>query len=318
MNYNINEVHNVFANIGYYSKQPFFNSVYPSNRQVVNPELTNEKIFSAELGYGFRSPKFNANVNVYRTQWGDRWMRRTGLTHTLLDGSTVSGYSEVSGVKEIHQGVEFDGVYKAFSFLEFQGMFSWGDYFYEGNATGSNFDDNNNPVTVAGGSSTNTLYLDKVKVGGTSSNSIPQMTASLGATLKPVKDLDIYGTWRYVGKVYSTMDAATFTTEGKQALKLPDFNLFDLGASFKIRLKDAAQFFTIGANVYNLFDTTYIQDGATNILGTDSPTTLADGTANTNKLTYEQLGYMYKGIATANRVFFGFGRTWAATLSFNF
>lgn len=318
-NYNINEVHNVFANIGYYSKQPFFNSVYPSNRQVVNPTLTNEKIFSAELGYGFRTPKLNANVNVYRTQWGDRWMRRTGLTHTLVDGSTIQGYSEVSGVKEIHQGVEFDGVYKAFSFLEFQGMFSWGDYFYEGNATGANFDDNNNPVTVAGGTNTNELYLDKVKVGGTSNNSIPQMTASLGATLKPVKDLDIYGTWNYVGKVYATMDAATFTKAGNQALKLPDFNLFDLGASYKIRLKDSAQYFTIGANVYNLFDTTYIQDGATNIKTkqlsdfTDSATA---GTAQQQYSAYQAT--LYKGLDPSNRVFFGFGRTWSATLSFNF
>ncbi|WP_449401659.1 TonB-dependent receptor [Epilithonimonas caeni] len=322
VNYNINEVHNVFANIGFYSKQPFFNSVYPSNRQVVNPTLTNEKIFSAELGYGFRTPKFNANVNVYRTQWGDRWMRRTGLTHTLVDGSTITGYSEVSGVKEIHQGIEFDGVYKAFSFLEFQGMFSWGDYFYEGNATGSNFDDNNNPVTVAGGTNTNELYLDKVKVGGTSNNSIPQMTASLGATVKPVKDFDIYGTWSYVGKIYATMDASTFTTAGNQALKLPDFNLFDLGASYKIRLKDSAQYFTIGANVYNLFDTTYIQDGATNIVKK-----VSDFKTNTNTAEQAQQLYntymsdpnnFYKGIDKSNRVFFGFGRTWAATLSFNF
>ena len=55
LNYNIDNNHNVFGNIGYYSKQPFMNSVYPSNLQVVNPSLTNEKIFSAEIGYGFRS-----------------------------------------------------------------------------------------------------------------------------------------------------------------------------------------------------------------------------------------------------------------------
>lgn len=46
LNYNIDNNHNVFGNIGYYSKQPFMNSVYPSNLQVVNPSLTNEKIFS--------------------------------------------------------------------------------------------------------------------------------------------------------------------------------------------------------------------------------------------------------------------------------
>jgi hypothetical protein len=160
-NYNINENHNVFANIGYYSKQPFFNSVYPSNFQVVNPTLTNEKIFSAEVGYGFRSPKFSANVNIYRTSWGDRWLRRTNQTFTLPDNTTATGYAEISGITEIHQGVEVDAVYKPLNFLEFQAMFSWGDYYYEGNATGAAFDDNNNPLTLAGSSTSTTLYLDK-------------------------------------------------------------------------------------------------------------------------------------------------------------
>ena len=238
-NYNINDYHNVFANIGYYSKQPFMNSVYPSNLQVVNPNLTNEKIFSAEIGYGFRSPKLTANINLYRTEWKDRWLRRSNQVFEVADPTTptgigtVNGYSEISGITQLHMGVEVDAVYKPFHFLEFQGMLSYGDYQYKGNATGTNFDDNNNPVAVVGNKTTNTLYLDGVKVGGSSSNSIPQVTASLGATVRPVKDLNIYGTWRYVGKLYSSIDAATFTTVANQqrgSLQLPDFNLFDIGA----------------------------------------------------------------------------------------
>ncbi|GEJ48069.1 TonB-dependent receptor [Chryseobacterium sp. ON_d1] len=320
-NYNINEQHNVFANIGYYSKQPFLNTVYPSNQQLINPYLTNEKISSAEIGYGFRSAKFTANVNVYRTQWKDRWLRKTGQTFTLADGSTTTGYSEINGITEVHQGVEFDGVYRPNRFLEVQGMFSWGDYYYKGNASVASFDDNNNPVTLAG-SAGSELYLDKVKVGGSSNNSIPQMTASLGLTVKPVKDLNIFGTWRYVGKLYSTIDAGTFTNISAQergVLKLPDFNLFDVGFSYKIRLQNEAQYFTIGANVYNLFDKVYISDSATSVFADDKPKYLADGkTLNSKNQTYEQLGMMYNGIATGNRAYFGFGTTWAATLSFNF
>ncbi|MDR4891407.1 MULTISPECIES: TonB-dependent receptor [unclassified Chryseobacterium] len=316
-NYNINEQHNVFANLGYYSKQPFLNTVYPSNQQLINPYLTNEKISSAEVGYGFRSAKFTANVNVYRTQWKDRWLRKTGQTFNLADGTTTTGYSEINGITEIHQGVEFDGVYKPNRFLEIQGMFSWGDYYYKGNASVASFDDNNNPVTLAG-SAGNELYLDKVKVGGSSNNSIPQMTASLGLTVKPVKDLNIFGTWRYVGKLYSTIDAGTFTNIAAQdrgVLKLPDFNLFDVGFSYKIRLQNEAQYFTIGANVYNLFDKIYISDSATSIFGTDKIT--ANNDPDKGK-TYEEAGRMYNGIATGNRAYFGFGTTWAATLSFNF
>ncbi|AZA81673.1 TonB-dependent receptor [Chryseobacterium lactis] len=316
-NYNINEQHNVFANLGFYSKQPFLNSVYPSNQQFINPYLTNEKISSAEIGYGFRSAKFTANVNVYRTQWKDRWLRKTSQTFQLADGSTTTGYSEINGITEVHQGVEFDGVYKPNRFIEVQGMFSWGDYYYKGNASVASFDDNNNPVTLANASG-NTLYLDKVKVGGSSNNSIPQMTASLGLTIKPVKDLNIFGTWRYVGKLYSTIDAGTFTNvsaQEKGVLKLPDFNLFDVGFSYKIRLQNEAQYFTIGANVYNLFDKIYISDSATSIFGTDQ---IKDTKDPDNGKTWEQAGRMYNGIATGNRAYFGFGTTWAATLSFNF
>ena len=160
-NYNINENHNVFANVGFYSKQPFMSAVYPNNQQVVNPNLTNEKIFSAEVGYGFRSPKFNANLNLYRTEWKDRWARIPNQTFTdPITGARVRGYSEISGITQVHMGVEVDATYKPVKFLELQGMFSYGDYRYKGNATGADFDESNNPVTTTGNT---TLYLDQVK-----------------------------------------------------------------------------------------------------------------------------------------------------------
>jgi hypothetical protein len=34
VNYNISETSNVFVNSGFYSKQPFFNAVYPNNQSV--------------------------------------------------------------------------------------------------------------------------------------------------------------------------------------------------------------------------------------------------------------------------------------------
>ncbi|AZA78896.1 TonB-dependent receptor [Chryseobacterium sp. G0186] len=308
-NYNINNNHNVFANVGYYSKQPLMNSVYPSNQQVVNPNLTNEKIFSVELGYGFKTSNFNAKVNVYRTEWKDRWFRRGSVDF----GNGIRGYSEISGITQLHQGIEAEAVYKVNRFLELQGMYSWGDYKYKGNASGSNFQDDNTPLET-NGSNTSTLYLDKVNVGGTN-NSVPQTTASLGATITPVTDLRIYGTWQYVGKVYSAMNVNDFTKPGNEALKLPDFNLFNVGASYKIKLKNESQYFTIGVNVYNLFDTTYIQDGVTNIKATDKINNAKDPD---NGKTYQEAGRTYKGIADGNRVFFGFGRTWSTTLSFNF
>ena len=298
-NYNINENHNVFANVGFYSKQPFMNAVYPNNQQVLNPNLTNEKIFSVEVGYGFRSSKFNANLNLYRTEWKDRWLRVGNQTFTTASGN-VRGYSEISGITQVHMGVEVDATYKPVKFLELQGMFSYGDYRYKGNATGADFDESNNPVTTTTGNTT--LYLDQVKVGGSGNSSIPQLTASLGATIKPISDLSIYGTWRFVGNLYSAVNTNDYKTVARQeqgALRLPDYNLLDLGASYKLRLRERSQYFTFGVNVYNVIDTYYISDASTSIHATGASTT-------------------YKGIDTKNRVFFGAGRTWAASVAFNF
>ena len=296
-NYNINENHNVFANVGFYSKQPFMNAVYPNNQQVVNPNLTNEKIFSAEVGYGFRSPKFNANLNLYRTEWKDRWMRIGNQTF-----GSVRGYSEINGITQVHMGVEVDATYKPVKFIELQGMFSYGDYRYKGNATGADFDESNNPIS--GGGNT-TLYLDKVKVGGSGNSSIPQLTASLGATVKPISDLSIYGTWRFVGNLYSAVNTNDYKTVARQeqgALRLPDYNLLDLGVSYKLRLRERSQYFTFGANVYNVIDTYYISDASTSLRDGDPDAT----------------GIKYKGIDTGNKVFFGAGRTWSASVAFNF
>ena len=298
-NYNINENHNVFANVGFYSKQPFMSAVYPNNQQVLNPNLTNEKIFSAEVGYGFRSSKFNANLNLYRTEWRDRSARIPNQTFVTATGN-VRGYSEINGITQVHMGVEVDATYKPVKFLELQGMFSYGDYRYKGNATGADFDESNVPVTTTAGSTT--LYLDQVKVGGSGNSSIPQLTASLGATIKPISDLSIYGTWRFVGNLYSAVNTNDYKTVARQeqgALRLPDYNLLDLGASYKLRLRERSQYFTFGVNVYNVIDTYYISDASTSIHATGASTT-------------------YKGIDTKNRVFFGAGRTWAASVAFNF
>jgi len=313
-NYNINENHNVFVNVGYYSKQPNNYAVYPNSQQVLNPKLTNEKISSAELGYGFRDSKFRANANFYYTEWKDRFTRITNLTLKDQSGTEVKNvYANIEGVTEIHMGAELELSYKPVNFLEVNGMLSIGDWHYKGNATGSLFDENNNPFTPQDGQTTKTLYVDKIKV-----SDAAQTTASLGLTVTPVKSFNIFGTWNYYDNYYSVFDITKASnTDTKGALKLPNYNLFDLGLSYTFNLLNGHKL-TLTGNVYNVFDTYYISDGKSSIFLDDKPSNLRDGTKNTQNLTYEQLGYVYKGIATGNQVYFGFGRTWSATASYRF
>lgn len=299
VNYNIDSHHNIFGNIGYYERQPFMSAVYPNNRNYINPNLTNEKIFGIELGYGFRSKAFTGNLNLYRTSWKDRFNRVTNTFDYYVDGvqnGTITGIANVLGIEQVHIGLEVDAEYKVSDLLSLTGMFSIGDWKYKGNATASYQDEtsaaildiNGNPVQDV------TLYLDDVKVGDAA-----QLTAALGLKLKPVNNLTFSADWRYAGNLYAGISANAFQQENhKGSLKLPNYNLFDLGLSYKLDIGNN-QSFTFRGNVYNLFDTYYIAESNTNIHATESSQT-------------------YKGIDVRNNVFFGAGRTWSASVSFNF
>jgi len=332
VNYNINENHNVFVNVGIYSKQPNQNAIFPYAlpaktfgslyQQIVNKDLRNEEVQSAEFGYGFKSEKLKINVNGYFTDWKDRFQRITGVAYTDSNGTNqTNGTASLTGVREVHIGAELEAFYKVNSYLEFNGMFSVGNWKYKNNPTGRITDVNGDPVTTNGAESVQ-LALDGMKVGDAA-----QTTAALGATVHPVKNLDIFATWRYYDNLYGTFSINNnyiiktpgVTPAGAQngSLKAPDYNLTDLGVSYTFNLKNGHRLIITG-NVYNLFDTTYISDLRSSVFTSDAPSTLKDGSTNTSKQTYEQLGYVYKGLATGNSVYFGFGRTWAASISYKF
>ena len=300
VNYNINEQHNIYANTGYYSKQPLFNAVYPNYLNYVNPTLTNEKIFGVEAGYGFKSNFLNANLNLYYTSWKDRYLRKSN--NLYVGGNTITAYANILGIKEVHRGVELDFKANITNYLKLNGMFSLGDWFYEGDAAGTLTNENNNPIDMlgnevpAGSAAEIKLFLDDVKVGESA-----QTTASLGLSVLPIKGLNIDVDWRYVDNLYSNLNISNFTTKAqadKGALKLPGYNLFDLSASYRWQLTDK-QRLTFSAHAYNLLDTYYIAESYT-----------SNHTTNTSKT--------YKGIDVTNRVYFGDGRTFSFGVRYNF
>ncbi|TDD99816.1 TonB-dependent receptor [Flavobacterium cellulosilyticum] len=289
-NYNIDEQQNVFVNAGYYSKQPFFNAVYPNNRSVLNGNLTNEKIIGFEAGYGFRSRMFTANINLYSTQWKDRYQRSSDN-----GADNVGGYYDFSGITEVHNGIEFEAQAKVTDRFKLNGMFSIADWKYKGNSTSNRFDQQNNPF--AGGTTT-TLYLDKVKVGDAA-----QMTASIGASYEVLTRVTLDANYNYNDKLYAAISPAGFSSEtNKGSLELPSYGLMDAGFSYKIFV-DAKRgdSFNFRLNVNNVLDEVYIAESKSNIFASDVPTVST-----------------YKGIATTNNVYFGFGRTWNFSVRYNF
>lgn len=353
INFNIDSQNNVFVNVGYYSKQPNFNAVYnyplaPSNsinpnnpadgratgsQQIVNKLLTNEKIASAELGYGFRSGRFNGNLNLYYTSWKDRYQRFTNLPNIPIPNATPAQnytrpYANVLGIHEIHMGAEFEGTFKVTDYLSLNGMLSVGNWYYKGNPTGNLYDENGTPILFNGKEEV-TLAFDNVKI-----SDAAQTTAALGFTVKPVKELSIFGNWNYYDNYYGLVnfngdylvaqDGTISKNAQKGALKYPSYNLFDLGLSYNFNLKNGHRIVLTG-NVNNLLDTTYISDGkSSNHIKelSDFTTTTTGGVTTTAQQKYDAYinnpSNFYKGLDTSNTVYFGFGRTWSASISYRF
>lgn len=297
-NYNINENHNVFVNAGYYSKQPFFNAVFPNNKSIVNSNLTNEKIIGLEAGYGFRSANFNANVNVYHTTWKDRYQRSNDAA---LDNP--GGYYDFAGITQVHSGAELDFNARIMDKLKLNGMFSYGNWVYQDNITGTRFDVNNNNIS---GGTTTTYYVDGTRVGD-----VAQMTASLGASYEILKRFNVDANYRFHDKLYASLDPTRQTSAtNKGTLELPSYGLMDAGISYKWLLgADKSKSLDFRFNMNNVLNELYIAESRTNIFADDIAT---------GGQTYTQLGRTYDGVATANQVFFGFGRTWNFTMRYNF
>ena len=151
-NYNLSERANVFFNAGYISRQPNFDAVFPGYANDINPDLKNEKITSFEAGYGFTSEKLKFNVNVYSTNWGNRFITRSNAFTQGQDGT-----AQLKDIDVTHKGLELEGSYKLTNATNLKAMLSLGDWTYSKDFTYEEFDDNQRSV------GTGTLYLKTQK-----------------------------------------------------------------------------------------------------------------------------------------------------------
>lgn len=283
-NFNLNEANNVFFNAGYYSKQPQFDAVYLNFVNDLNPDLTNEKVLGLELGYGLNLGDFRAKVNLYRTSWKDRF-QSIGIETPNGD----EGNANITGIEQIHQGVEIEANYRASDVVQFRGMVSLGDWEYSGNAGGAALDDDRNVIDPDV-----TLFLDGVKVGDAA-----QFTTNLEMIIRPVQNLKLSANLYSASRLYAQINADDFdSADNDGSLRLPSYSLMDFGAYYKFEL-GGSNAISIAANLNNAFDTEYIAESLTNTFAGNGDTT-------------------FRGLSTNNKVFFGFGRTFNVSARYSF
>ncbi len=283
-NYNLNEYHNIFVNAGYFSRQPIFDDVFLNFRNDINKDAANQVITAFEMGYGYRGMMTRINLNLYNTVWGNRQFDVT--TRNNANEEILYHFTNVS---ETHRGVELEAGIRPHKMVEVNAMLSVGDWFYNSNfsASGYNLDQNKPEDTTL------TIYAKGLKVGDAA-----QTTANLELIIRPVKGLKVRLNYFYADNLYARYDVTDdkFLNPGGKVVKLPAYGLLDGGISYRLK---AGKFpLTLRANMYNILDTRYVSEVATNI--EDDPST-----PNINEF-YD------------NRGVFGFGRTWTVGLKLNF
>lgn len=296
-NYNLNENHNVFANVGYISRAPFFSDgifLQKETSNAVNKDAVNEKVFSIEVGYGFRSKIFSANVNAYRTAWLDKTM----ATSFTFQDSEDRGTLNLQGVDALHQGIEFDFVLRPIENLDITGMFSYGDWKWNSNASGYAYNSQGQPLTKDGRIASavgaedhvkTTVNLKDVRVGNSA-----QTTFALGGNYQIMKGLRVGADYTYFARNYAKFSLKGgdlkpgITRDYETPWRIPSAGVMDVNMSYRFPLGKLSG--TVSANVNNLLDQEYITDAE-------------DGT------THDW---------TTAQVYYGFGRTYSVRLRLNF
>ncbi len=287
LNYNLNDNHNVFFNAGYYSRQPNFDAVFLDFENEINEDRNNEATVGLEAGYGFRMGGLNLNLNAYRTSWANRFFQ-----NSVDLPSGEEGTGTFKGLTQIHSGIELDGRYRINDIFTINGMLSVNDWVYDGDVNADIFDDERNKL------GSYTLFVDKVKVGDAA-----QTTARVGVDAK-IEGFTTSVDWYHARRIFADFRgslAEDFGSEDGDVFELPAYSLFDLGLGYTLLMgENKSNALSLRINVNNVLDTEYLSESKTNFLPSD------DASENWN------------GVNQRNKVFFGFGRTWNASMRYSF
>ncbi len=247
INWNVNETNNVFFNIGYYSRVPFFRFQFLNYKNDVNPDLINEKVFASELGYGLLMKKFKLNLNAYYTIWSD--INELSNYGYVIDGEYTRVNAFASGLKQQHLGIELDANYKITGWVNVGAILSIGNWTYANDASVTEYTaDTYEKVGEY------TIYVKGLRIPDQ-----PQTQIGLNANFLIAKRIELGGQWLYYDQLYARFFSYTRRAKNPedidrtQSYKIPGYS--NLNARFAWRFKFAGLDSRFQINCYNVFNT---------------------------------------------------------------
>jgi iron complex outermembrane receptor protein len=255
-NYNINSEMNVFANVGYLTKPPYFAGVFEDYTNKINTGSITEKLFDYELGYHYKISTFSLKLDAYRTSYNDRSLSQNLTDLTTGDVTTVN----VSGVNAIYQGIELELNYRPVQQVLVGGMLTVEDNYYTANAGPASAVNSAGTVTAT----QSEVFLKNQKIGDT-----PMDMMQGFAEIKIVPQLRIGVSCNYYWNYTSYVPFTNYIHQDQKPYILPNYALWKMNAAYKFKMNgfDAE---LIG-NVNNLLNSKVITD-AEDVAGSGSMT----------------------------------------------
>ena len=255
--YTVNDNVSFFGNAGFVSKVPIFDGAIDDVTGVVNPDPQNEQFIAFEAGTTFRSTdrSLAGKINVYHTTWNDRT-----ITQFVQELNGDDGLINISGLNALHRGIEGELAYQPVSFVRADVALSLGNWEYTDDVSAKYTPDIANP----GSQQSVNLYLKDVKVGDA-----PQTQFAYSLTFFPLDGVYAKVTGRSYSNYFADFDpvSRTESTDRDQSWEIPAYNVFDLNIGYDIpreMLKLSRFDIRLFANVFNVFDSFYVQDATDN------------------------------------------------------
>jgi hypothetical protein len=303
-NYNIDDNHNVFVNLGYLKLAPKFTNVFDKNNRLFS-DVNYQFVKAIEAGYGFKNKKFNINVNTYYTVWKNK--PPDFAPYKTVDDPVTGGqlvlYYNINGLDALHKGVEFDGTYKIMSKLSITGVVSLGDWKYTSKKDYTILDLNGNPAIDP--NTGKEFGVQTFSAVGVHVGNAAQIQYSGTINFEPTKESYLKARFTYFDKNYASFDptALSGVNADRESWRMPAYGMLDAFAGYNFKIYKQFKL-SLGASVTNVLNAVYLTDAQNNGLSTR---TLLGGNVIGNRFNAESAG-----------VFYGQGRRYNVSIKLTF
>lgn len=206
--YAITGRHYIVANVMMKGHAPEFRSIFvaPRVRNTIVDDVDNERVFTFDLGYEYRSPFMKARVSAYRSQFYQLTWNRSFYYEAT--GKYVNYI--MNDINQYSQGIELGADINITPTISAQLAGAWNEHVYSNNPKVYVYEDNNAKPIYEG----ETVYLENYYVG-----EMPQTVGSIGFKYNSPKYWWISINGNFFADYYMAVNPTNHTTEAIDALK---------------------------------------------------------------------------------------------------